>query len=140
MRIEEMLEFIRLADPLVDLFDVTVGSWPEDSGTSRYFPEGYQLSWTERVREATSTPIVGVGRYTNPDQMAALMFPLNVGAGGPDYEPLPFFSSDAGDDDVDIAAWLRDTSSGAGSDGGVDISWLQRISDEPDEPTQSAGN
>ena len=73
VRIEEMLEFIRMADPLVDLFDVTVGSWPEDSGTSRYYPEGHQLSWTRRVREATGKPIVGVGRYTNPDQMAALI-------------------------------------------------------------------
>jgi dimethylamine/trimethylamine dehydrogenase len=73
VRIEEMLEFVRLADPLVDLFDVTVGSWPEDSGTSRYYPEGHQLSWTSRVREATAKPIVGVGRYTNPDQMAALI-------------------------------------------------------------------
>ena len=40
--------------------------WPEDSGTSRYFPEGHQLQWTSRVREATAKPIVGVGRFTNP--------------------------------------------------------------------------
>jgi dimethylamine/trimethylamine dehydrogenase len=73
VRIEEMLEAIRMADPLVDLFDVTAGSWPEDSGTSRYFPEGHQLSWTSQVRQATGKPIVGVGRYTNPDQMAALI-------------------------------------------------------------------
>ena len=71
--IEQMLEFVQLADPLVDLFDVTVGSWPEDSGTSRYYPEGHQLSWTSRVREATTKPIVGVGRYTNADQMAAVI-------------------------------------------------------------------
>jgi DNA-directed RNA polymerase subunit beta' len=51
----------------------------------------------------------------------------------PDYEPLPFFSSDTSDDDVDIAAWLRDTSQGGNGDG-VDISWLQRISDEPESP------
>ncbi|MBI1350474.1 MAG: NAD(P)-binding protein [Actinomycetales bacterium] len=73
VRVEEMLRFVQLAEPLVDLFDVTVGSWPEDSGTSRYYPEGHQLSWTSQVREATSKPIVGVGRYTNPDQMAALI-------------------------------------------------------------------
>lgn len=73
VRIEEMLTAIEMADPLVDLFDVTVGSWPEDSGTSRYFPEGHQLSWSTQVRRATTKPIVGVGRYTNPDQMAALI-------------------------------------------------------------------
>jgi dimethylamine/trimethylamine dehydrogenase len=73
VRVEEMLAAIRMADPLVDLFDVTVGSWPEDSGTSRYFPEGHQLSWTSQVRQATGKPIVGVGRFTNPDQMASLI-------------------------------------------------------------------
>lgn len=73
IRVEEMLGFIGMADPLVDLFDVTVGSWPEDSGTSRYYPEGHQLAWTSQVRDATEKPIVGVGRYTNPDQMAALI-------------------------------------------------------------------
>jgi len=73
VRVEEMLQFVALADPLVDLVDVTVGSWPEDSGTSRYYPEGHQLSWTSQVRSATTKPIVGVGRYTNPDQMAALI-------------------------------------------------------------------
>lgn len=71
--IEEMLQFIELASPLVDLFDVTAGSWPEDSGTSRYYPEGHQLPWTSQVRQATDKQIVGVGRYTNPDQMAALI-------------------------------------------------------------------
>ncbi len=73
VHIDEMLEFVAMADPLVDLFDVTVGSWPEDSGTARYYPEGHQLPWTSRVREATGKPIVGVGRYTNPDQMAQVI-------------------------------------------------------------------
>ncbi len=73
IEIEEMLEFVRMVDPLVDLVDVNVGSWPEDSGTSRYYQEGGQRPWTARVREATSKPIVGVGRYTNPDMMAAVI-------------------------------------------------------------------
>jgi dimethylamine/trimethylamine dehydrogenase len=73
IELDEMLEFIRLADPLVDLWDVTVGAWPEDSGTSRYYSEGHQRQWTHRVREATGKPIVGVGRYTSPDLMAELI-------------------------------------------------------------------
>jgi len=73
IELDDMLEFVTLIDPLVDLFDVTVGSWPEDSGTSRYYPEGHQLPWTGRVREATAKPIVGVGRYTNADQMAQVI-------------------------------------------------------------------
>ncbi len=73
---DEALGFIRLADDLVDLWDVNVGTlteWSLDSGTSRYHAEGYQLAWTERVREATAKPIVGVGRLTNPDRMADIV-------------------------------------------------------------------
>jgi dimethylamine/trimethylamine dehydrogenase len=70
---ETLLEFFSLADPLVDLFDVNVGAWPEDSGSSRYFSEGSQLPWTSKVRAVTTKPIVGVGRFTNPDTMAAVI-------------------------------------------------------------------
>jgi len=73
VHIDDMLGFIAMIEPVVDLVDVTVGSWPEDSGTSRYYPEGHQLPWTSRVREATTKPIVGVGRYSNPDQMAKVI-------------------------------------------------------------------
>jgi dimethylamine/trimethylamine dehydrogenase len=71
--VDDMLDAIALADPLVDLFDVNAGSWPEDSGTSRYYPEGHERTWTDRVREATAKPIVAVGRYTNPDVMAEVL-------------------------------------------------------------------
>jgi dimethylamine/trimethylamine dehydrogenase len=40
---------------------------------SRFHPEGYQLEWTGRVREATAKPIVGVSRMTNPDRMAEIV-------------------------------------------------------------------
>lgn len=76
IHVDEALEFVGLADPYVDLWDVNVGSinlWSHDSGTSRYFEEGYQLEWTGRVREATSKPIVGVARLTNPDLMAKIV-------------------------------------------------------------------
>jgi dimethylamine/trimethylamine dehydrogenase len=72
----EGLEFVRLADHLVDLWDVTVGSiaeWSLDSGPSRFFAEGWQLESTARVREATDKPIVGVSRLTDPDLMAEII-------------------------------------------------------------------
>jgi dimethylamine/trimethylamine dehydrogenase len=74
--IDEGLEFVRLADHLVDLWDVCVGSateWSKDSGASSLYEAGWQLEWTGRVREATAKPIVGVGRLTNPDQMAEIV-------------------------------------------------------------------
>jgi dimethylamine/trimethylamine dehydrogenase len=76
VELDEGLGFVGLADHLVDLWDVNVGSiteWSKDSGTSRFFSEGYQLEWTGRVREVTAKPIVGVGRLTNPDRMAEII-------------------------------------------------------------------
>src|SRR5712691_5563082 len=71
--VDEMLELVAMADDLVDLWDVNVGSWPEDSGTSRYYPEGSQRPWTHRVREATRKPVSAVGRYSSPDLMAEVI-------------------------------------------------------------------
>lgn len=73
IHVDEMLSLVKMADDLVDLWDVTVGSWPEDSGTSRYFPEGHERPWAHQVREATSKPVVTVGRYSSPDLMAEVI-------------------------------------------------------------------
>jgi dimethylamine/trimethylamine dehydrogenase len=76
VRLDEALSFIRLADPLVDLWDVNVSSaaapWL-DIAPSTVSPPGWQIEWTSRVREATRKPVVGVGRYTDPDQMAEVV-------------------------------------------------------------------
>jgi dimethylamine/trimethylamine dehydrogenase len=71
--IDEALQFIAMADPLVDLFDVNTGNWSQDSATARYFGEGHARPWTSQVRSATGKPIVSVGRYNNPDLMAELV-------------------------------------------------------------------
>ena len=74
--VDEALGFVKMADEFVDLWDVHVGSvieWSKDSGASRFFPEGYQLEWTHRIREATAKPIVGVGRHVSPDKMVEIV-------------------------------------------------------------------
>ncbi len=76
IEIEEALEFVRLADHLVDLWDVTIGSMADhaaDIAPSRYQDEAWQLPWTGRVREATAKPIVGVGRLTSPQRMLEII-------------------------------------------------------------------
>lgn len=76
VELAEGLAFVAAADGLVDLWDVNIGSiteWSKDSGASRFFAAGYQLEWTGRVREATRKAIVGVGRLTDPDQMADIV-------------------------------------------------------------------
>ena len=59
-----------LAD-LPDLWDVNIASWPNDSGTSRFDNEGWQEEFTSFVKQVTSKPVVGVGRFTSPDTMVS---------------------------------------------------------------------
>lgn len=76
VHLDESLEFISMADHLVDLWDVNIGSyaqWGNDAGPSRFFAEGWQLEWTGKVREATQKPVVGVGRLTSPDRMVDII-------------------------------------------------------------------
>jgi dimethylamine/trimethylamine dehydrogenase len=76
VRLDEGLSFVRLADRFVDLWDVNVSSAAEpwrDIAPSTVSPAGWQLEWTSRVHEVTQKPVVGVGRFTNPDQMAEIV-------------------------------------------------------------------
>ena len=59
-----------LAD-LPDLWDVNIATWPHDSGTSRFDNEGWQEEFTSFVKQVTSKPVVGVGRFTSPDTMVS---------------------------------------------------------------------
>lgn len=56
-----------------DLWDVNVASWPRDSGTSRFDDEGHQEKYTSYVKQVTTKPVVGVGRYTSADAMVSLV-------------------------------------------------------------------
>jgi dimethylamine/trimethylamine dehydrogenase len=74
--LEEALAFVRLADGLVDLWDVNTSVIAEpwvDMRPSRIGPEGYQLDWTGQVKQATTKPVVLVERLTSPDRMADLI-------------------------------------------------------------------
>ncbi len=71
--IEDALQFIRWADPMIDLWDVQVGGIFDDLPTSRFKASGHQTPWLSRVREHTQKPIVGVGRFTDPDLMVSLV-------------------------------------------------------------------
>jgi dimethylamine/trimethylamine dehydrogenase len=70
---EEGLQFIRWADSLVDLWDIQIGDIFADLPTSRFAASGYQTEWLKQVRAHTEKPIVGVGRFTEPDMMASLV-------------------------------------------------------------------
>ena len=75
---EEGVGFIELADHLVDFWDLQVGGedmahWMKDAGPSRFYPENFQGGFISKVRPYTRKPIVGVGRFTNPDTMVEVI-------------------------------------------------------------------
>jgi len=67
----EIEDVIGLLDPLVDLWDFCLGSWPADSQTSRFAPEGFQDDFVRGLKSFSQKPVVGVGRFTSPETMLA---------------------------------------------------------------------
>jgi dimethylamine/trimethylamine dehydrogenase len=74
--IEDAAGFMRLADPIVDLWDVVSSTRAEpwlDMRPSRLAEPEYQLGLFGPIRAATAKPLVGVERLTSPDRMADLV-------------------------------------------------------------------
>ncbi len=69
----EAPDIIAMLAELPDLWDVNISDWENDSQTARFAEEGYQERYTKFVKTLTTKPVVGVGRYTSPDRMAALI-------------------------------------------------------------------
>ncbi|MDB0528377.1 FAD-binding protein [Ralstonia solanacearum] len=61
-----------LAD-LPDLWDVNLSPFGNDGQTSRFSDEGFQDRYIRFVKRVTGKPVVGVGRFTSPDHMLALI-------------------------------------------------------------------
>ena len=66
-------EVLEMLGELPDLWDVNCSDWDNDSITSRFSEEGFQEPYTSFVKQLTSKPVVGVGRYTSPDRMVSLV-------------------------------------------------------------------
>ena len=72
------LRFIEHVDHLVDVWSVSIDS-PGEGGqgvaVSRYFAENHEQRWTGCIKlgNHTDKPVIGVGRITNPDTMAAII-------------------------------------------------------------------
>lgn len=74
--LEESLAVIRMADDLVDLWDVNIGSYNKESAEiapSRVSPTYWMRDWTKHVKQCTRKPVLGVGRFTSPDLMADIL-------------------------------------------------------------------
>ena len=66
-------ELIEMFAELPDLWDVNISGWENDSATSRFKSSGFQDDYVAFVKEMTTKPVVGVGRYTSPDAMVSLI-------------------------------------------------------------------
>lgn len=62
---------VELLAEVPDLWDVNVAGWSRDSGTSRFDVEGHQEKYTSFVKQVTTKPVVGVGRFTSADLMVS---------------------------------------------------------------------
>ena len=61
---------------LVDLWDINVSSleeWGEDAAPSRFQKSNHQGEWQREAKRLARAPVVGVGRFTDPDEMARLV-------------------------------------------------------------------
>jgi dimethylamine/trimethylamine dehydrogenase len=65
----ETEDVIGMLAELPDLWDFVLGTWEDDSVTSRFGPEASQEQHVRGLKRLTSRPVVGVGRFTSPDTM-----------------------------------------------------------------------
>jgi dimethylamine/trimethylamine dehydrogenase len=67
----EGYDVVAMLAELPDLWDVNISGWNNDSVTSRFGQEGHQEKYISFVKQLTTKPVVGVGRYTSPDSMVS---------------------------------------------------------------------
>ncbi|MCY4050318.1 MAG: FAD-dependent oxidoreductase [Gammaproteobacteria bacterium] len=65
----ELRELVAMHADLPDLWDFAHGSWEDCSSSSRFSEESSQTDLVAGIRQLTSKPVVGVGRFTSPDTM-----------------------------------------------------------------------
>ena len=70
---DEFDELMGLIGEHPDVWDLVLGSWEDDSVTSRFGGEGEQEPYIRGVKGLTSKPVVGVGRFTSPDTMVRMV-------------------------------------------------------------------
>ncbi len=69
----ETEELLGLVGELPDVWDLMVGYWEDDSITSRFGEEAWTEPHFRGLKQLTSKPVVGVGRFTSPDTMVRLV-------------------------------------------------------------------
>jgi dimethylamine/trimethylamine dehydrogenase len=69
----EIEELLGLVGELPDVWDFMVGDWDFDSATSRFEDEAAEEQYVRGLKQLTSKPVVGVGRFTSADTMVRMI-------------------------------------------------------------------
>ena len=69
LNLEEAQTLLAALGPLADLWDLVIGDYEEEMGSSRFVAEGALESRVRAARALTGRPVVSVGRFTSPDAM-----------------------------------------------------------------------
>jgi|TARA_B100001964_G_C14261304_1_gene615666 dimethylamine/trimethylamine dehydrogenase len=67
----EAHDIISTLSDVPDLWDVKSSSWTRETASARFSEQGAQEPWSSFVKPLTSRPVVGVGRFTSPDEMVS---------------------------------------------------------------------
>lgn len=67
----EAHEIISLLADVPDLWDIKSANWTLETASARFCGQGAQEPWNSFVKPLTSRPVVGVGRFTSPDEMVS---------------------------------------------------------------------
>ena len=62
-------EIVSLLAEVPDLWDVKSADWTVETASARFSEEGAQEPLIDFVKPLTTKPVVGVGRFTSPDEM-----------------------------------------------------------------------
>lgn len=69
----DLVEVLGILGEHPDVWDFMVGAWPDDSVTSRFGSEGDREDMIRGLKDLTTKPVVGVGRFTSPDTMVRMV-------------------------------------------------------------------
>ena len=70
---DDMTGVMEMLGELPDVWDFMAGAWSDDSVTSRFGPEAEREEIIRGLKDLTSKPVVGVGRFTSPDTMVRMV-------------------------------------------------------------------
>ena len=67
----EAHEIISMLSDVPDLWDVKASRWTVEAASARFSEQGAREPWSSFVKPLTDRPVVGVGRFTSPDDMVS---------------------------------------------------------------------